>query len=257
MEEEAMPSRDEVQEVLDRTGAGEALAEALASAGLGTLPESRDALVAFFESALLDALVGRVHPVTARGLVEELVARTSWRSESGMRVRPEELRSEVGVATVPPPPMESASDTYDALATGEVHTRATPAWGLRRTGDGEIVLPTVWLLVTSHPPLIDLARRGAPVDTEVIEIVSLAALESALERSNGVTMCVVLDAGAPSLPIDRAIATVALHAAARVLLWRMGDGERRRWIDAVPAVRTWLPCEAEVTPTEIVQLLGA
>jgi hypothetical protein len=37
----------------------------------------------------------------------------------------------------------------------------------------------------------------------------------------------------------------------------MGDGERRRWIDAVPAVRTWLPCEAEVTPTEIVQLLGA
>ncbi len=257
MKERAMPSRDEVQEVLERAGAGEALDEALASAGLDGLPDAREGLVAFLEGPLLDSLVGRVHPVTARGIVEELVGRAGYRSESGLRVRPEEPRAELGIATVPPPPMESASDTYDALATGEVHTRATPAWGLRRTGDGDIVLPTVWLLVTSDAQLVELARRGAPADTEVLAIVSMDALESALERSDGVTMCVVLDAEVPSIPIDRAITTVALHAAARVLVWRMDDSERRRWIDSVPAVRTWLPCEAEVTPTEIVQLLGA
>lgn len=256
MEDEAMPSREEVEEVLARAGAGGALGEALVTAGRRELPELRDALVAFFEGPLLDALVGRVHPVTARGLVEELVGWASWRSKSGMRVRPEP-RVEMGVATVPPPAMESPADTYDALASGEVHTRATPAWGLRRTGDGEIVLPTLWLLVTNERPLVELARRGAPEDTEVLAPASMDALESALERSDGVTMCVVLDAGAPSLPIDRAIATIALHAAARVLLWRMDDRERRRWIESVPPVRTWLPCEAEVTPAEIVQLLGA
>ena len=34
-----------------------------------------------------------------------------------------------------------------------------------------------------------------------------------------------------------------------------GDG-RARLIEAIPHAATWLPCEAEVTPAEIMQLLG-
>lgn len=253
MEEEAKSEDAIARDVLDRAGAGEALREALASAQLAALPGALDALVEFLEGPLLDALVGRVHPVTARRLVDEILERAPRRPASGMRVRAEPVTA----PTVPPPAMEGASEAYDALATGEVHTRATPTWGLRRTGDGEIVLPTVWLIVSTEAALLELARRDAPADTKVIAISSLAALESALARSDGASLCVVLDAGAPSVPLGGAVSAIGLHPASRVLVWRVDDPQRRRWLDAVPTSRTWLPCEAEVTPAEIVQLLGA
>ncbi len=234
-----------VREALDAAGAGEALEEALSVAGATSLPRQPDALATFLDGPLLDALVGRVHPATARAIVDELKERA--RRTDGASSSPEPA------ATVPPPP-PGGSDPYEALATGAVHTRATPAWGLRRNDAGA---PPVWLLVTSDAALIDHAKRSAPKDTDVVEVSSMAVLKGGLARSPGAS-CVVIDAQSPSIAVDRAIAALVDDgSSARVLLWRMDDGARAQLLASVPAARTWLSCEAEVTAPEIVQLLGA
>lgn len=247
MDREASREREElVREALAAAGAEEALVEALGAAGASELPREPEELGAFLEGPLIDALVGRVHPVTARAIVDELTVRLE-RSEGAAEQ----------AATVPPPPLVGDDDTYDDLATGAVHTRSTPAWGLRRTGEGDALVPTVWLLVSSDEALIELARQDAPAATEVIGVSSMAVLKGALGRE-GAAVCVVLDAGAPSISLDRAIAAITEDGGpARILLWRMDDDARERLSLAVPMVRTWLACEAEVTPREIVQLLGA
>lgn len=248
MVEDATSEEAIIEDALARAGAVEALGEALASAGLSALPTELDALVGFLEGELLDALVGRVHPVTARRIVDEILERAHH--HSGVRARPE-----VGpdTPTVPPPPM--AGGAYDALASGEVHTRTTPTWGLRPAA--ESALPAMWLIVSHDEELLALARDGAPADTELVEVASIDTLEGALARSDGAPVFAVIDAGALPVPIDRVVTCLALHPAPRVLVWRMDEAERRRWITSVPVSRTWLPCEAEVTPAEIVQLLGA
>lgn len=247
-----------VRETLEEAGHSEALAEALIAAELSALPEEADALLRFVETMLLDALVGRVHPLTASAVVDSLREQlASEREETGSRRRSE--RMEHSAATVPPPPVEGASDTYLDLATGAVHTRPTPTWGLRRTGgDAEAFVPILWLIVSSDPTLVETVKRSAPRDVEVVEVSSMAVLKGALARGDGPASAIVLDAGSPSIPFDRALAAVVEDAAStRVLLWRMDQGARVKLADAVPLTRTWLACEAEVTPPEIVQLLGA
>lgn len=241
-----------MREALEDAGAGEALAEALRAAGLREVPEDRDELAAFVGGSLLDALVGRVHPVTARAIADEVLERV----RRGRSERTSE-RAPAQAATVPPPPPAGDEDAYEDLASGAIHTRATPAWGIRRYTEGEEPSPALWLLVSGDPALLDAARRGAPAGTDVVEVSSMAVLKGGLARA-GEASCVVLDAGSPSIPLDRAIAAVTEDAgAARILLWRMEDDARARLVTALPMARTWLACEAEVTPQEIVQLLGA
>ncbi len=156
------------------------------------------------------------------------------------------------VATVPPP--AGGDDPYLDLATGAVHTRPTPTWGVPR---GEPA-PGVWLIVSTDEALVDLAERAAPHGTDVVRVSSMAVLKGALARGDGPTSCVVLDAEAPSIAFDRAVAAVTEEATAtRVVLWRMGNEARANLARAVPVARSWLSLEAEVTPPELVQLLGA
>src|SRR5512139_3057539 len=96
---------ERVREVLGRSGAEDALDEALTLAQLSALPEQADALVHFFENALIEALTGRLHPATARGIVDELLAAVITRAGSGTRIRSPEL-TPPGIPTVPPPPIE-------------------------------------------------------------------------------------------------------------------------------------------------------
>ncbi len=241
-----------VREALEEAGLSDALEQALAEAGLSAVPDDAVERARFLETTLLDAMVGRVHPTTARSIVDGIVDGIAAAIETTRRSeRPPEQ-----AATVPPPPLAGAADTYLDLATGAVHTRPTPTWGLRR--DGEAIVPAVWLLVSSDEALIELAERAAPVGTEVLHVSSMAVLKGALARSDGPASCVVLDAAAPSISFDRAVAAVTEEAsAARVLLWRMPEEARANLVRAVPVARTWVAFEAEVTPSEIVQLLGA
>src|SRR5690606_16816189 len=70
-----------VREALEAAHALEALGEALAASGLARLPDDPGALRPFLEGPLLDALIGRVHPVTARAIVDELLARLAREAE--------------------------------------------------------------------------------------------------------------------------------------------------------------------------------
>lgn len=241
-----------MREALEEAGAAEALGEALEAAGVLEVPGDRGELDAFVEGPLLDALVGRVHPVTARAIADEVLERVR---RAGSERSSE--RAPAQAATVPPPPPAGDEDAYEDLASGAVHTRATPAWGIRRYVEGGDPSPPVWLLVSGDEALLDAARRGAPAGTDVVEVSSMAVLKGGLARA-GEASCVVLDAGSPSIPLDRAIGALTEDAAtARILLWRMEDDARARLLMALPMARTWLACEAEVTPQEIVQLLGA
>jgi len=239
-----------VREALEAAHALEALGEALAASGLARLPDDPGALRPFLEGPLLDALIGRVHPVTARAIVDELLARLAREAEE--RSSPSERPPEQA-ATVPPPP-PAADESYDDLASGVIHTRSTPAWGLRR-GDADAPASACWLIVSTDGELVELARRSAPAGTEVIDVSSLAALRAALARTD-VSSCVVLDAAAPSVPLDRAIAALT-EEVSRVLLWRLDEGARERLIDAVPRARSWLALAGAATAAEIVQRLGA
>ncbi|HEY8432608.1 MAG TPA: hypothetical protein VIL20_29760 [Sandaracinaceae bacterium] len=235
-----------VREALEEVRALEALDEALAARGLTRLPSDPGSLARFFDGPLLQSLIGRVHPVTAQAVVDELRERLAREVEKAA--------GPSGQAATVPPPALAADESYDDLASGVIHTRATPAWGLRR-GDVEAPASTSWLIVSTDAGLVELARRSAPAGTRVVDVATVAALEAALARAEG-SSCVVLDAAAPSVPLDRAIAALT-DGVSRVLLWRLDGEARERLMGGVPNARRWLALDGEVTAAEVVQLLGA
>jgi hypothetical protein len=248
----------EVRRRVAEAGADGALTEALAAAGLDEVPEDPHALAVFLDHHLMDALVGHLHPATAGQLVVAIRDEVLVEQKSGSRPRPSPRDSEE-MATVPPPASGEAQQAYEDLATGAVHTRATPAWGLRAVPeDGEAPGEALWIVSSDEPGLLETARRAAPSGTDVIVASSMAVLKSALARAAHPASAVVLDAAQPSVPLDRAVAALTEEPGGpRVVLWRMSTAERQRLADALPHTRAWLPCDAEVTPAEIVQLLGA
>lgn len=240
-DDEASRRETELKEALSRAGLAEALPIALATAGLSAVPSEPDEFGRFVLEHVQEALFGHIHPATARELVEDLVERV---------VHAEAVGDET--PTVPPPPSAVASDAYGDLASGAIHTPETPVWGIQRPSFGD---DEIWVLVSADEGLIARATADAPAGTEVMCPRDEDALRDALTSTREAV--VVLDAAAPSLALERVIAALTSDPATRVLLWRMPDDERARLADAAPHTRTWLACEAEVTPAEILQLLGA
>jgi hypothetical protein len=246
---------DRVRALLQRSDAADALEEALARAYLVELPSQPEGLVHFFEHALLDALIGRLHPATARGIVEELVQSVAA-DGSGSRLKAP-MRETPGVATVPPPPLEDGHQAYDDLASGAVHTRPTPVWGIARPGAAEASGNLLWIVVSTDPALTEQMARSTPSGAEFLVADTMADLKAAAERGDHPHSSIVIDAVSPSLPLDQTVAALVEEAtSARILLWRMHKEAHDLLLEAVPVARTWLSCEAEVTPIEIVQLLG-
>ena len=160
-------------------------------------------------------------------------------------------------ATVPPPPNSDAAEAYDDLVTGAIHNRVTPAWGIRTVDPDAEPGSTLWVIVSEHPELATLAREHAPAHVDVVHATSIAILSAALRRSQSKASVVVLDAEEPSVKMDRVLGALTADGLdIRVVLWRMTAERRRLLVDAIPHAATWLPCEAEVTPREIMQLLG-
>lgn len=258
MSEEHSPAKV-LREALSEVGASDALAVALGAAGLSEPPERLDAFVEFLRDHLEEALVGFVHPATASHLVETVHERVAGVDESRTRIktdRPQDGEAAEDLAvTVPPPPSETA-ESYEDLASGAVHDRKTPVWGLRVAATRGEGAESVWVIVSHSGELVEATQSGAPGDVDVLHASSVAVLKGALSRG-GEHTAVVIDAGAPSIPTDKAIAAViAEESGARVILWRMDVEERERLHEAHPSTRTWLPCDEEVTPEEIVRLLG-
>ena len=247
--------------VLDDAGAIDALGAALTAADLRAVPERPEELASFLEGPLSEALVGCVHPTTAALLVEDLLHRLIEADRSGTRARPSdpppaEIAPEHAAPTLPPPPNDEAQGAYEDLASGAVHDRATPAWGIRRNGAASAE-GAVWILVSNDHALLDHAKVAAPPGVDVIAASSMAVLEAALNRVDGPGCSIVVDTADPSVALDRALHALTEHSgSARILLWRMEPSERARLAEAVPYVQTWLPCGAEVTAAELVQLLG-
>jgi hypothetical protein len=246
---------DAVIQVLERFGVADALDLALRQAGTARVPATRDESIHFFESTLLDVLTGQVHPSTARTIIDEILEHIASPPGSGTHLKG--VGREHQVATVPPPPMESGHNPYDDLASGAVHTRATPTWGLRRVF-GKTEGAIVWIVVSQESELRERIKANAPIGTEFVAVETLGELKAALERGDHPASSVVIDAARPSLPLDQLIAVLIEDALGhRVVLWRMDSTAYQRLLDAVPVARTWLTCEAEVTPIEITQLIGA
>jgi len=248
---------EEVRRLIGGAGAGAALDEALEAAGLEDVPEQPQALSGFLDLHLMDALVGHLHPTTAGRLIVTIREEVLVPLKSGSHPRPRPRDSEE-MATVPPPASDEAHQAYEDLASGAIHTRATPAWGLRRVAEGEAPGEALWIVASNERRLVEMAQHAAPIGTDVIVASSMAVLKGALSRAEHPGSAVILDAEQPSLPLDRSVAALTEHPGGpRVVLWRMPNAERRRLVDAIPHTRAWLPCDAEVTPAEIVQLLGA
>lgn len=244
----------EVHRMVGEAGAHLALSEALIAAGLDRVPEQPLALAQFLDQHLMEALVGHLHPTTAGQLIvsirnEVLVPLVGQRPRS---------RGPEDTATVPPPANDGMHQAYEDLATGAIHTRATPAWGLRQALESASQEEALWIVVSNDGPLVEMARGSAPIGTEVLVPASTALFTNALTRAQHPGSAVILDAEHPSVPLDRSFAVLTETAGhLRVVLWRMPSAERQRMVDAMPHTRNWLPCDAEVTPAEIVQLLGA
>ncbi|MEC7520822.1 MAG: hypothetical protein VYE22_13195 [Myxococcota bacterium] len=233
-----------VKRVLEQTGTLGALAEALEGAGLSALPEQPDSLAAFVRGPLGHALVGRVHPSTADEIVDAILEEIPGRTQP--------------ITARPPADDASARQAYEDLISGAIHTRATPAWGLRKGGTDPGAQEALWILVTVDRTMVEMAMAAAPQGTEVIAVTSMAVLKGALSRGEQPASAVVLDARSPSIPVDRTVAVLAEGTSGvRVVVWRMPLAERQRLNEAVPHTQTWLPCGDEVSPAEIVQLLGA
>ncbi len=253
-----------VRATLEEAGVLPVLDEALQVAGLDALPDGREALVRLLDGPLSRALIGTLHPTTAGQIIETLRARLAA-AQSGTRMKtPAELVRDGEIvltdsmaATVPPPAGPSASEAYDDLVTGAIHTRVTPAWGIRTVDPDAEPGTTLWIIVSSHPELPSLALDKAPPHVDVVHASSIAVLNAALKRSQSKASVVVLDAEEPSVKLDRALAALTTDGLdLRVVLWRMPPDRRRLLLEAIPHAATWLPCEAEVTPREIMQLLG-
>lgn len=234
-----------LRRVLEEAGTSEALQEALEGAGLSALPEQLQALHAFVRGPLGHALVGRVHPNTAGEIVDALLAELPPPQTQPITARP-------------PADDAAAQREYEDLISGAIHTRATPAWGLRRGGTDPTAEDALWIIVTRDRSMIEMAMAAAPAGTEVIGVTSMAVLKGALGRGEPPSSAVVLDAQEPSIPLDRTLAVLTENGGGvRVVLWRMPLAERQRLQEAMPHTQSWLPCGDEVTPAEIVQLLGA
>lgn len=246
--------------VLEEAGASGTLARALAFAGLERLPETRELMFKFVDGPLVEALVGLVHPTTAAHVVATIRERLADIDRSGTRVRsdsgeiPREL---VGAPTMPPPGDSVAAHEYSDLITGAVHSRITPSWGMRAADPNSPVCEAVWVIISHDADLVRSATLGAPAAVDVVVASSMAVLKGALGRAGHVGSAVVIDAREPSISMDRAIAVLTTDALnVRVILWRMSTERRVRLLDAIPHAHTWLPCDEEVTPVEILQLLG-
>lgn len=247
---------------LEEAGATEVLGGALQVAGLDEPPETREEMVRFLDGPLQRALIGTLHPASAAHVIETLRERLAAVDQSGTRMKARDdgeiVLTDSMAATVPPPPADShAAEAYDDLVTGAIHTRITPAWGIRTVDPDAEPGTTVWVIVSNHPELPSLAHDKAPAHVDVVIASSIAVLSAALKRSRSKASVVVLDAEDPSVKLDRAIGALTSEGLdIRVVLWRMSRERRRLLIEAIPHASTWLPCEAEVTPREIMQLLG-
>ena len=242
--------------VLQEAGAGGTLARALAFAGLDRLPETRELLFKFVDGPLEEALVGLLHPTTAAHLLATIREQLAGIDRSGTRVRSDSGES-VGAPTMPPPADSVAAHEYSDLVTGAVHSRITPSWGTRVADGTAQIGEKVWVIVSNDPDLARNAMASAPVEVDVVVASSLAVLKGALARAGGTGSAVVVDAREPPISMDRTIAALTADALnVRVILWRMPTEGRARLLEAIPHARTWLPCDDEVTPAEILQLLG-
>lgn len=250
-----------LQQVLAESNATEALPEALRASGREEPPSTREEMFAFLDGALEKALLGVVHPATASHVLATVRERLAGVDQSGTRPR-SHVDDPVGEGledmpdTLPPPDDDSAAFHYDDLVSGAIHQRITPAWGVRIAApDGHALV--VWAVVSEDPELLAVAHRAAPRKVDVVTASSLAVLKGALNRgAESPSSAVVVDAQAPSIKLDRTFATLTEAADVRVILWRMSNEDRAGLIDEIPQAHAWLPCEAEVTPAEIMQLLG-
>lgn len=259
--EDSSPS-EILWQVLSESNAAEALPEALRAAGRDATPTTREEMFEFLDGPLETALLGIVHPATASHVLATVRERLAGVDRSGTRPRLSEMDEATRRAleempdTLPPPEDDSSAFRYDDLVSGAIHQRATPAWGVRIASPDGVAL-VVWAIVSEDPELLEVAHRAAPGRVDVVTASSLAVLKGALNRgAESPSSAVVVDAQAPSVALDRTFATLTEAADVRVILWRMPDDERSRLIEAIPQAHAWLPCEAEVTPTEIMQLLG-
>lgn len=248
---------------LEDAGATAVLGEALQVAGLDSPPDTREELVRFLDGPLQRALIGTLHPASATHVIETLRERLAAVDQSGTRMKksadhdPELVLTDSMAATVPPPANPRAAEAYDDLVSGAIHSRVTPAWGIRTVDPDAEPGTTVWVIISNSLELQHLALQKAPANVDVVSASSMAVLNGALKRSESRASAVVLDAEDPSVKLDRAIAALTADALdMRIIVWRMTADRRARLIEAIPHAATWLPCEAEVTPAEIMQLLG-
>lgn len=248
-----------LRDALKEAGATEALHEALRFADRDEPPQTREEMFRFLHGPLEKALVGILHPATVAHVLATVRERLSGVDRSGTRMRSsdEVVLTESMAETVPPPTHEGAEHAYDDLITGAVHSRVTPAWGLQVV-DADSHETTIWAIVSNDTALSAMAKQAAPRSVDVIDATSMAILTGALGRAESSASAVVLDAEDPSIKLDRVFAVLTDNTAdVRVILWRMDNTDRERLIEAIPIAQSWLPCEAEVTPAEIMQLLGA
>ncbi len=256
-EEQRSSLQSLVHEMLEVAGLAGCLTVALDTVHLPSVPAQADAFVHFLEGPLQQALESSLEEIEARMLLDDILDRAE--SLFGMslpRMRPR-VTSEHGAATVPPPPpLEGDNEAYSDLATGAIHTRPTPTWGIRRPGE-TATGASVWLFVSNGSDIVERARRIAPAGTDVLVVSSMAILKGALSRSDAPACSIVIDAQDPSIPVGRAIAGLTEEpAAARVILWRVDEQAREKLLEAVPMARTWLAFEPDVTAQEVVQLLA-
>jgi len=245
--------------VLEEAGAKGALEQALSFAGLSALPPGRELVFKFIEGPLREALVGMIHPATAAHALESMRERIAEVDRSGTRVRSDstEIPQDAGTPTLPPPADPVAAHEYDDLVSGAVHSRITPTWGMRAVDPSGRPGESVWAVVSTDGELARVLMSGAPAEVDVVVASSMAELRGALERGGGGASAVVIDAADPSMSVDRAIATLTSDAmGAKVILWRMEEERRAKLLEAIPHARRWLPCDREVTPREILQLLS-
>ncbi len=260
----AMSPSELLRRVLTEAGASHALFEALRLADLRELPGSREEMFRFLDGPLERALVGILHPASVAHVLATVREKLADIDKSGTRMKseaeppPEDVESADSLAATSPPPADAqAAEAYDDLVSGAIHSRVTPAWGLRVVDPTSRPGAVVWVIVSNDPELQRTAATAAPKAVDVVAASSMAVLKGALNRADSNDSAVVLDASNPSIGLDRAIGYLTSDAVeVRVVLWRMATERRLRLIEAIPQAHSWLPCEAEVTPREIIMLLG-
>lgn len=239
-------------EALTEARAFDALGEALRVAGISQPPGAPAEMLGFMEGPLRSVL----DEIREGEEVEQLIGRI--RDDlAGLTRMHSDLPPQHMAPTVPPPAIAPGGGAYSDLVSGAVHDRVTPTWGLRRVEPGAAPATMVWAIVSNHGPLVQGAMVGAPAGVDVVPASSLAILAGAIARAPEGRLTVVIDALEPSVPVDRVIDRLGPEVVGlRVIVWRMTRDARARLLEAAPHAHGWLPCTDEVTPPEIVQLLG-